>query len=434
VTASAVEAGTVPVAVSPGDPSKLVLIADICPTFSWGSVDGATAYDLVVYRLGTEPEGAEPVLQRRISGSASSWTPSLDRCLEAGYSYAWTLRAEGEKVASEWAAPSLFRITPLATVAEMRRTLELLQRQLTAVEPEIDRVNQSEPAGAQIAPPARRLDAATVGPELLLGAAAGIHAEPPGEELAVGVRSVIQGDGAAGVFVSAGEGAILSGLSGDRLAFEVGARGDIFSRGEVAAASFSGSGADLTDVTASDVACVGCVGTGDLEDGSVDSTDIADGSITWRHLGVGQVESAHVHDGGLYGVDIAHATLLGAHLVDGTVTTIDVQDGSLSRADLGDLTASIAGNDLKKIWSVTVECSGGCGDSTLAQICAFAAPGLRPVSVACTEVPSYSGITFYCHGATDNTCVSRELAGNRPLSDFCDDQNGWDANVYCMEN
>ena len=37
LAAAVVFAGSNPVAVSPGDASKLVLIADPCPTFSWGS-------------------------------------------------------------------------------------------------------------------------------------------------------------------------------------------------------------------------------------------------------------------------------------------------------------------------------------------------------------------------------------------------------------
>ena len=57
VTTTVVAAST-PMAVSPGDPSKLVLIVDACPTFSWGQVDWATSYELVVYQVGEEGEAA----------------------------------------------------------------------------------------------------------------------------------------------------------------------------------------------------------------------------------------------------------------------------------------------------------------------------------------------------------------------------------------
>ena len=52
-----------PVAVSPGDTSKLALIESHCPTFSCGSVARAGSYELVVYRLGEEGEEPQPVLR-----------------------------------------------------------------------------------------------------------------------------------------------------------------------------------------------------------------------------------------------------------------------------------------------------------------------------------------------------------------------------------
>ena len=47
VTASSSLAGQSPVAVSPGDASKLALVEGRCPTFSWDAVDGARSYELV---------------------------------------------------------------------------------------------------------------------------------------------------------------------------------------------------------------------------------------------------------------------------------------------------------------------------------------------------------------------------------------------------
>ena len=95
-------AAEVPVAVSPGDASKLAVIGDPCPTFIWGAVEGAEVYELVVYRLGDEGQAARPVLQEKIPGSALGWTPSLDRCLERGWQYAWSARAVGSEEVSEW--------------------------------------------------------------------------------------------------------------------------------------------------------------------------------------------------------------------------------------------------------------------------------------------------------------------------------------------
>jgi hypothetical protein len=101
LAATAAIAGLRPQAASPGDPSKVVLIGDTCPTFSWGAVKGVTAYELVVYALEGGDE-AEPLLRQSISGAALSWTPSLDHCLERGGRYAWSVRALVRATAGDW--------------------------------------------------------------------------------------------------------------------------------------------------------------------------------------------------------------------------------------------------------------------------------------------------------------------------------------------
>ena len=75
--AGAALAAEAPVAVSPGNPSKLALVEGRCPTFSWGEVEGAKGYELVVYRLGVEGQETRPALRERFQGSVTSWTPSL---------------------------------------------------------------------------------------------------------------------------------------------------------------------------------------------------------------------------------------------------------------------------------------------------------------------------------------------------------------------
>ena len=87
VLCSAAWAAESPVAVSPGASSKLALVEARCPTFSWGSVARAGSYELVVYRLGEEGEEPQPVFRQNFAGSVTSWTPSLDRCLERGGQY-----------------------------------------------------------------------------------------------------------------------------------------------------------------------------------------------------------------------------------------------------------------------------------------------------------------------------------------------------------
>ena len=75
--------------MSPGGTRQLRRIAQSCPSFSWGLVEGAARYELVVYELtgeapgeGTEPRA--PVIHTRVRGTALSWTPSVERCLEPG--------------------------------------------------------------------------------------------------------------------------------------------------------------------------------------------------------------------------------------------------------------------------------------------------------------------------------------------------------------
>lgn len=135
--AAAVWATKPPVAVSPGSPTG-ARIGDTCPTFSWGEVDGARSYELVVYRLGEESEEAEPVLRQRFSGSVDSWTPALGRCLERGGRYAWSVRAIGKKGSSEWPAPNLFEVAAGPSAAELETALAVVRSYLGHDEATVD--------------------------------------------------------------------------------------------------------------------------------------------------------------------------------------------------------------------------------------------------------------------------------------------------------
>lgn len=126
-------AATVPVAVSPGRADAIVPIESRCPAFSWGAATGAEVYELVVYRVGQE---AEPVLTRRIPGSALSWTPALSDCLERGGQYAWSVRAMGQEQTSAWSSPSLFQIAPGLSELELREAIVRVERFLQDKEPQ----------------------------------------------------------------------------------------------------------------------------------------------------------------------------------------------------------------------------------------------------------------------------------------------------------
>ena len=109
-------AQSTPVAVSPGGTVSPTRIAEMCPTFHWGMVEGATTYELVVLRQARVPEmGAEldVFFQVALPGSAHGWTPSLDRCLQRGEVYAWTVRAISGASVSAWSEASVFEVSQI---------------------------------------------------------------------------------------------------------------------------------------------------------------------------------------------------------------------------------------------------------------------------------------------------------------------------------
>lgn len=130
VTAAMSAAAVSPVAVSPGHSEGLAVVEARCPTFSWSEADGAESYELVVYRISAEGEAAEPVLQERFEGSIESWTPSLERCLERGGRYGWSVRAVGPEQLSEWSAPRLFEIASAPRETEPEWAVTVVQEYL----------------------------------------------------------------------------------------------------------------------------------------------------------------------------------------------------------------------------------------------------------------------------------------------------------------
>jgi hypothetical protein len=104
----AVSAG--PMAGSPGGKDRVLAVRDGCPTFSWSESSGRYEVEIAAYRLTDGGlAGDVPVLNTKIGGSFSSWTPSLDECLPPG-SYAWVVRAQTPAGWSEWSEPRLFEV------------------------------------------------------------------------------------------------------------------------------------------------------------------------------------------------------------------------------------------------------------------------------------------------------------------------------------
>ncbi len=131
-TAEAAVASTAtdrPIAVSPGSAARVALIANRCPTFSWGGVAEARGYELVVYGV-AEGGGAVEVLRKSFPGAVGSWTPALGSCLATGEQYAWSVRALGPKGPSEWSAPALLKVAAAASQAELLEALAVVRRYL----------------------------------------------------------------------------------------------------------------------------------------------------------------------------------------------------------------------------------------------------------------------------------------------------------------
>ncbi len=135
--------------VSPGAADRPIEIADRCPTFNWSAEATAAGFELVLYDLSAptddEATGSGPggdvarVLDRiALPGAARGWTPALDRCLEPGRSYAWTLRALGDAATSDalarWAEPRLFTVRELPSAAQVKAALAVLDRYLESAE------------------------------------------------------------------------------------------------------------------------------------------------------------------------------------------------------------------------------------------------------------------------------------------------------------
>lgn len=178
-----------PVAVSPANGSRPALIGDRCPTFSWGVVDEAVGYELVVYRLGAEGERAEPALRESFAGSVGAWTPSLDRCLERGGRYAWSVRAVARKSRSAWSAPSLFKVAAMPGEAELEAAIRVVSSYIAAR----DAALSSTPSDGE-EKAARRDEPA----------AAPVPVAPPGTQLAV--------DGNVDAVSFSGDGSLVTGL------------------------------------------------------------------------------------------------------------------------------------------------------------------------------------------------------------------------------
>ena len=149
VAAPPAHAARIPRPVSPGAEVPGAVAETRCPTFSWSGVPGASGYEIAVFRVANE-SGAEPVLVTRatVAGDARGYTPPLDRCLERGQRYAWSVaavggergrsgadrssEAAGADRALAWSPAFLFDVEAAPSSDELERALDTLDRYLAA--------------------------------------------------------------------------------------------------------------------------------------------------------------------------------------------------------------------------------------------------------------------------------------------------------------
>ena len=134
VTASGLGAAENPEAVSPGGDLRASVVNQVCPTFSWAQVPGAAAYQIAVFEMGQRFEGlsyyedqvalSQPVLIRKITGSASSWTPSLEQALQNGGHYVWFVQAQDVSGGGPWSVGKKFVVRSPLGLTEIKEKVK----------------------------------------------------------------------------------------------------------------------------------------------------------------------------------------------------------------------------------------------------------------------------------------------------------------------
>ena len=175
--------------------------------------------------------------------------------------------------------------------------------------------------------------------------------------------------------------------------------------GAVTAGSFTGDGGGLTGITADDVDCIHCVHITDLAPNSVSGGIVVDNSLT--------------------SADIGSSAVGNSELASNAVTSFKIATSAVNSRTIGP--SAVRGPELATIRLVSVECNGGCGDSTLGQVCGT---GFEAISVDCDVVDDDS-VTVPCGG--NNVCSRQNILDTTPLSNFCVGQAGrFDAHVFCI--
>ena len=116
--------------VAPGAGPEVAVVESRCPTFHWSGIPAAERYELVVYRA--EDDAPEPRERFRVPlpGDARSWTPTVDRCLDAAGRYAWSVGAVGGDEAESWSEVGVFEVAARPSIVEVEEAMAVLRRYL----------------------------------------------------------------------------------------------------------------------------------------------------------------------------------------------------------------------------------------------------------------------------------------------------------------
>ena len=234
MSASPASAAT-PEGVSPGSIGRIATIRGECPTFSWGEVDNTAYYEVVVYQLPERIDHAaelelsadREVLFTRVIGSATGWTPELERCFNLGGSYVWFVRAiydeDGVLESSEWSQGRFFSVAAAPSTLEVEQALEVLRRYVKKGGDDTGSIEHLFPDGEGARRTARQTGAARIpadpkdGERSVLTGSAAIRGEmpdPTGESYGVaGISNSPDGAGIGAANAAGGADLVLDGTA-----------------------------------------------------------------------------------------------------------------------------------------------------------------------------------------------------------------------------
>jgi hypothetical protein len=337
MTASATES------VSPGAFDRMAQVNNACPTFSWGMTDNAMAYEVVAYSLSDDASQEEElgadseVLFSRVAGSATSWTPSADRCFAPGGRFVWFVRAvtelDGDEVimTGEWSAGRYFTVPVAPSPEDVARAIEVMRWLEGSSGSQPSMVSSGTGTATETVSGNR---AGVRNAKSIPTASAAIRGENPslnGEGYGVvGISSAQDGAGIAAAHLDGGPDLVLDGSAegdADALFWEWG-----MDRHSAVDESFSfsntGAGAMTLDIegtlAADGLDCPDCVTSASIENLSITGADLANGSVLGTKIADGAVGSVAIHNN----------AVTNAHLVDDAVTSAEILDGTITPDDV----------------------------------------------------------------------------------------------------